>query len=305
MKKNVLVFIPCLNEASTISIVIKNIKKNLPHANIIVYDNDSTDETSKIAKKNGAKVRKVFERGKGNVVRKMFSDNHQYNYYVMVDGDNTYNLSNLSKMLNYVVAEKFDMVVGKRIHKNKDAYRRGHLVGNKVFTSFVNLFFGKQVTDIFSGFRVFSKRFIKTFPVYSNEFEIEAELTIHALEQKHSIKEVNCDYNSRPEGSFSKLSTYSDGIKIFKLIFMLIKHERPLLFFTILSLFFSSISIILGTPVVLDFFTTGLVEKLPTAILAGFLMILSFISFFSGLVLDVIKKMRFENKQINYQLFKE
>ena len=305
MKKKALVLIPCLNEESTLGLVINNIKKYLPQAGIVVYDNNSSDKTVNVAKKIGVQVRKVFERGKGNVVRKMFSDNYEYDYYIMVDGDNTYDLRNINKMLDHVKNEKFDMVIGKRVHKNSKAYRRGHLLGNKIFTSFVTLFFGKSVTDIFSGFRVFSKRFVKTFPVYSNEFEIEAELTIHALEQKHSIKEVECMYNSRPEGSLSKLSTYRDGIKILRLILMLIKHERPLLFFTFLSLFFFISSIILGTPVVHDFYITGLVEKLPSAILAGFLMILSFISFFSGLVLDVIKKMRFENKQVAYQLFKE
>ena len=305
MKKKILVLIPCLNEEATIGLVIKNVRKNLPEAGIIVYDNNSSDETSNVAKMHKVKVRKVYERGKGNVVRKMFSDNHDHDYFVMIDGDNTYDLKNINKMLHHVEVEKFDMVIGKRVHINSKAYRRGHLIGNKIFTSFVTVFFGKNVTDIFSGFRVFSKRFVKTFPVYSNEFEIEAELTIHALEQKHSIKEVNCIYNSRPEGSVSKLSTYSDGIKILRLILMLIKHERPLLFFTFLSLFFFILSIVIGAPVVHDFYITGLVEKLPSAILGGFLMILSFISFFSGLVLDVIKKMRFENKQVIYQLFKE
>ena len=197
------------------------------------------------------------------------------------------------------------MVIGKRMHVNSDAYRRGHLIGNKIFTSFVNLFFGKKVTDIFSGYRAFSKKFIKTFPVYSKEFEIEAELTIHALEQRHSIKEVNCDYNSRPQGSFSKLSTYSDGIKILRLIIMLIKDEKPLLFFSFLSLLFFISSISIGANVVHEYYLTGLVEKLPSAILAGFLMIISVLSFFSGLILDVIRKIRFENKQVNYQLFKD
>lgn len=305
MKKKILVLIPCLNEEATLGNVIKNVRKYLPTSRIVVYDNDSSDKTSDVAKKCRVKVRKVYERGKGNVVRKMFSDNYEYDYYIMVDGDNTYDLSNINKMLHHAQNENFDMVIGKRVHKNSKAYRRGHLLGNKIFTSFVTLFFGKHVTDIFSGFRVFSKRFVKTFPVYSNEFEIEAELTIHALEQKHSIKEVDCIYNSRPEGSFSKLSTFSDGIKILRLILMLIKHERPLLFFTFLSLLFFILSIFVGAPVVHDFYMTGLVEKLPSAILGGFLMILSFISFFSGLVLDVIKKMRFENKQVIYQLFKE
>ena len=168
MKKKILVLIPCLNEEATLGNVIKNVRKYLPESRIVVYDNDSTDKTIDVAKKFKVKVRKVYERGKGNVVRKMFSDNYEYDYYIMVDGDNTYDLSNVNKMLHHVQNENFDMVIGKRVHKNSKAYRRGHLLGNKIFTSFVTLFFGKHVTDIFSGFRVFSKRFVKTFPVYSN-----------------------------------------------------------------------------------------------------------------------------------------
>jgi len=305
MKNKVVILIPCLNEQATIGNVIKRIKKLVPKALIVVYDNNSTDDTEKIAKLNQAKVRKVFEKGKGNVVKKMFSDNYDANCYVMVDGDDTYDLSKINQMIESILLDKFDMVIGKRMHLNSDAYRRGHLIGNKIFTSFVNLFFGKKVTDIFSGYRAFSKKFIKTFPVYSKEFEIEAELTIHALEQRHSIKEVNCDYNSRPQGSFSKLSTYSDGIKILRLIIMLIKDEKPLLFFSFLSLLFFISSISIGANVVHEYYLTGLVEKLPSAILAGFLMIISVLSFFSGLILDVIRKIRFENKQVNYQLFKD
>ncbi len=305
MKNKVVIFIPCLNEQATIGNVIKRIKKLVPRALVVVYDNNSTDDTEKIAKSNQAKVRKVYEKGKGNVVKKMFSDNYDANCYVMVDGDDTYDVSKINQMIEHILNDKFDMVIGKRIHLNSNAYRRGHLMGNKIFTSFVNLFFGKKVSDIFSGYRAFSKKFIKTFPVYSKEFEVEAELTIHALEQRHSIKEVNCDYNSRPDGSFSKLSTYSDGIKILKLIIMLIKDEKPLLFFSFLSLLFFISSISIGANVVHEYYLTGLVEKLPSAILAGFLMIISVLSFFSGLLLDVIKKIRFENKQVNYQLFKD
>ncbi len=305
MKNRIVIFIPCLNEQATIGKVIKKIKNLVPQALIVVYDNDSTDDTVNVAKSYKALVRKVYEKGKGNVVKKMFEDNYDANCYVMIDGDDTYDVSKIKDMINYIVSEKFDMVIGKRIHINSNAYRRGHLVGNKIFTSFVNLFFGKSVTDIFSGYRAFSKRFIKTFPISSKEFEIEAELTIHALEQRHSIKEVNCDYNSRPDGSFSKLNTYSDGIKILRLIIMLIKDEKPLLFFSFLSLIFFISSIYIGANVLHEYYLTGLVERLPSAILAGFLMIISFLSFFSGLLLDVIKKIRFENKQINYQLFKD
>ena len=235
----------------------------------------------------------------------MFSDKIDADYFVMVDGDNTYDLSNLNKMLELMEKFNYDMIVGKRVHKDTQAYRKGHVIGNKFFSNFVNLFFGKDITDIFSGFRVFSKRFVKTFPVYSDEFEIEAELTIHALEQKLEVSEYECNYNARTEGSFSKLNTFKDGTKILKLILILIKDEKPLLFFSMFSLIFLFLSLFIGVPVVTEFYYTGLVERIPSAILAGFLMILSFLSFFSGLILDIIKKVRYENKRMNFLLFKD
>ncbi len=305
MKKKIVVQIPCLNEEAGISDVIKQIKAQLPKSRIIVYDNGSEDKSVQIAKKNGAEVKFISKKGKGNVVRRMFSDQIDADYFVMIDGDNTYDVSKLNKMLELMEQFNYDMIVGKRVHKDSQAYRKGHIIGNKFFSNFVNLFFGKDITDIFSGFRIFSKRFVKTFPFYSNEFEIEAELTIHALEQKLDVFEFECKYSARVEGSFSKLNTIKDGVKILKLILILVKDEKPFFFFSILSLIFFSLSLFVGVPVITEFYYSGLVEKIPSAILAGFLMILCFLSFFSGLILDIIKKVRYENKRMNFLFFKD
>ncbi len=303
--KKIIVQIPCLNEEVGIGKVISKIKKKIPNSRIIVYDNGSTDESVNISKKKGAEVRFVKKKGKGNVVRQMFSDNLDANFFVMVDGDDTYDVSGIDQMLSKMIKYNLDMVVGKRIHNDDLAYRKGHVLGNRFFSNFVNLFFGNDITDIFSGFRIFTKRFIKTFPLHSQEFEIEAELTIHALEQKLTVSEFNCNYRAREIGSSSKLNTYKDGVKILKLILILIKDEKPLMFFSLFSLFFLFFGLFIGIPVIHDFYLTGLVEKIPSAILAGFLVILSFLSFFSGLILDIIRKLRFENKRINYLLFQE
>ena len=303
--KKIIVQIPCLNEEVGIGKVISKIKKKIPNSRIIVYDNGSTDESVNISKKKGAEVRFVKKKGKGNVVRQMFSDNFDANFFVMVDGDDTYDVSGIDQMLSKMIKYNLDMVVGKRIHNDDLAYRKGHVLGNRFFSNFVNLFFGNDITDIFSGFRIFTKRFIKTFPLHSQEFEIEAELTIHALEQKLTVSEFNCNYRAREIGSSSKLNTYKDGVKILKLILILIKDEKPLMFFSLFSLIFLFFGLFIGIPVIHDFYLTGLVEKIPSAILAGFLVILSFLSFFSGLILDIIRKLRFENKRINYLLFQE
>ncbi len=303
--KKIVIQIPCLNEEIAIGNVISKVKKKIPHSRIIVYDNGSTDNSVSVSKKKGAEIRFVRKKGKGNVVRQMFSDNIDANYFIMIDGDDTYDVSKIDEMLNKMIKYKLDMIVGKRIHSDNLAYRKGHVLGNRFFSNFVNFFFGNDITDIFSGFRIFTKRFIKTFPLNSQEFEIEAELTIHALEQRLNVSEYDCNYSARNFGSSSKLNTYKDGIKILKLILILIKDEKPLLFFSIFSLIFFIFSLIIGIPVIKGFYLTGLVEKMPSAILAGCLMILSFLSFFSGLILDIIKKVRFENKRINFLLFKD
>jgi len=305
MKKKIVIQIPCLNEASTIGHVIKDLKKFLPNVEIIVYDNYSTDSTIKEAKKHGAKVVLEKKKGKGNVVKRMFSDNLDANIYVMLDGDNTYDTSKIKQSIDKLFKEKYDMLVAKRIHSDPSAYRRGHVIGNQMFSRFVNYIFGNDISDIFSGYRIFSKRFIKTFPQNSNEFEVEAELTIHALEQGFNVGEFECLYKPRPEGSLSKLSTFKDGVKILSLILILIKDEKPLLFFSILSIFFMLLSLSVGVPIIKEFYLTGLVERLPSAILAGLFSVISFLIFFCGLILDVMKKIRFENKKMNYLLFKD
>jgi hypothetical protein len=305
MSNNVVVQIPCLNEESTIGDVVRDFKQKLPKSRIIVYDNNSLDNSILLAKKNGAEIVVVNKKGKGNVVRRMFEDNLDYNYFVMIDADNTYDISNIKKNLNIMKNENFDMMVAKRIHSDSSAYRKGHVIGNYFFSKFVNIIFGNDVTDIFSGFRIFSKRFIKTFPQTSSEFEIEAELTIHALEQKNRIGEFECKYKSRPSGSLSKLNTYKDGLKILKLIFILVKDEKPLLFFSIFSFLFFFLSLYIGIPIIHEFYLTGLVNKLPSAVLSGLLMVISFLFFFGGLILDALKKIRYENKRINFLLYKD
>ena len=305
MKKKIVIQIPCLNEGSTIGKVIKDLKKELSNPEIIVYDNSSTDNTVKEAKKFGAKVVLEKKKGKGNVVKRMFSDNLDANIYVMLDGDDTYDTSKIKESIETFSKEKYDMLVAKRIHSDPSAYRRGHVIGNQMFSRFVNYIFGNDISDIFSGYRVFSKRFIKTFPQNSSEFEVEAELTIHALEQGFKVGEFECLYKPRPEGSMSKLSTFKDGMKILSLILILIKDEKPLLFFSILSIVFMILSLAVGIPIIKEYYITGLVERLPSAILAGLFSVLSFLSFFCGLILDVMKKIRFENKKMNYLLFKE
>ena len=305
MSNNVVVQIPCLNEESTIGDVVRDFKQKLPKSRIIVYDNNSIDNSILLAKKNGAEIVVVNKKGKGNVVRRMFEDNLDYKYFVMIDADNTYDISNIKKNLNIMKNENFDMMVAKRIHSDSSAYRKGHVIGNYFFSKFVNIIFGNDVTDIFSGFRIFSKRFIKTFPQTSSEFEIEAELTIHALEQKNRIGEFECKYKSRPSGSLSKLNTYKDGLKILKLILILVKDEKPLLFFSIFSFLFFFLSLYIGIPIIHEFYLTGLVNKLPSAVLSGLLMVISFLFFFGGLILDALKKIRYENKRINFLLYKD
>ena len=235
----------------------------------------------------------------------MFEENINANFFIMIDADNTYDIANIKDILKKMQDENFDMMVAKRIHSDSSAYRTGHVFGNYFFSKFVNLIFGNDITDIFSGFRIFSKRFIKTFPQNSTEFEIEAELTIHALEQKNRIGEFECIYKARPSGSLSKLNTYKDGLKILKLILVLIKDEKPLLFFSIFSFLFFSLSLLIGIPIIHEFYLTGLVNRLPSAVLSGLLMIVSILFFFGGLILDVIKKIRYENKRISFLLYKD
>ena len=299
MDKKIVVLIPCLNEEKTVGSVIEEFRKRAPLAEIHIFDNNSQDKTKSIAQQLNVKVHQVKEKGKGNVVRRMFAD-VDAEIYIMIDADNTYLINDIDKMIELFLYKKLDMLVAKRVSVEKKAYRFGHIFGNKIFSKLVKLIFGNQIDDLFSGFRIFSKRFVKSFPGNSKGFEIETELTIHALEQRLPVGEMVCKYKSRPSGSFSKLSTLKDGLRILNVILVLIKDERPLFFFSILSLFFVMFSLFIGIPVIISFLQTGLVEKIPSAILASINMVIGFMCFFSGLILDVIKKMRQENKRLTY-----
>ncbi|MBS0400343.1 MAG: glycosyltransferase, partial [Proteobacteria bacterium] len=274
----VAVLVPCFNEAASISQVVADFRAALPSAIIHVYDNNSTDATVANATAAGALVRHEPLQGKGHVVRRMFAD-VEADVYVMVDGDATYDASAAPAMINQLVQYKLDMVVGARIASTQDAYRPGHRAGNRMLSGAVAHFFGKQFSDMLSGYRVFSRRFVKSFPSLSGGFEIETELTVHALALRLPVAEVATPYVGRPQGSSSKLSTWRDGWRIFQLIVVLYKNERPFRFFTGLSLVLGLAALILGTPLIITYIQTGLVPRMPTAILATGLVMLSALSF--------------------------
>jgi len=293
------IIIPCFNESVSIAHVIGAFRASLPAATIYVFDNGSTDETSSIAQQAGARVRLVPHIGKGNVVRCMFAD-IAADFYLMVDGDNTYDASSAPAMIDLMTGQQLDMVVGVRVATHGDAYRAGHRLGNRLFSGLVKLVFGNQFTDILSGYRVFSKRFVKSFPAQSSGFEIETELTIHALEMRLRCAELKVGYSERGLGSVSKLRTYSDGARILGTIVQLIREKRPFAFFSSCAMLLLIFSLALGVPVILEFMTTGLVPRLPTAILATGLMLLANLSFFTGLMLDSIRLGRLEAKHLAY-----
>ncbi len=295
----VAVLIPCHNEAINIEKVVADFRKALPGATVFVYDNNSTDGTYEKALEAGAITRKEKLQGKGNVVRRMFAD-IEADIYVLVDGDDTYDAASAPKLVQHLVREHLDMVNGSRHTEEEEAYRTGHRFGNKLLSGLVGRIFGNRVTDMLSGYRVFSRRFVKSFPALSTGFEIETELTVHALELGMPIDEIMTPYKSRIEGSESKLNTYSDGFRILKTIGFLIKEERPLLFFGSLSGVLMIASLLLGLPIVVEFYDTGLVPRFPTAILATGLVILSFLSIGIGLILDTVTHGRREIKRLAY-----
>ncbi len=298
-KLNIAVLLPCLNEEGAIGNTVSAFKQELPEAKIYVYDNNSTDNTLNEAKTAGAIVRQELRPGKGEVVRRMFSD-IDADVYVMADGDETYDTSCIQTLINTLVSSHLDMVIGTRSTPTK-AYPKGHILGNKAFSALINKFFDAKLTDVFSGYRVMSRRFVKTIPIISDGFQIETELTVHALHHKLPILEIPTNYQSRPEGTKSKLRTYSDGIKILSFIIYLIRDIKPLLFFSFLSFLFIVASMILGIPVIIDFIHTGLVERVPTAILASSIGIISIISLFTGLILDNVTKGRMNLVLLNYK----
>ncbi len=293
------VLIPCYNEGQTIYKVVQEFRLAMPGARIYVYDNNSSDNTFAEAERAGAEVFREPMQGKGWVVRRMFA-NIRADYYVLVDGDGTYDPFIAPEMIEMACRQQLAMVVGRRVHESARAYRPGHVIGNKIFTTSIARLFGTTFTDIFSGYRVFSRPFVKSFPVFSDGFEIETELTVHALTLGLSVAEVPTRYSERPEGSVSKLNTYRDGIRILWTIVKLVKNEKPLHFFAASGLIFLLSALALAYPVVLTFLHTGLVPRFPTAILATGLAVYALMLFGCGLILDTVTKGRREAKILSY-----
>ena len=289
--KKIAVLVPCYNEAKTVEKVVKDYKKALPNADIYVYDNNSTDGTDKIAKKAGAIVRYERRQGKGNVIRSMFRD-IDADCYLMIDGDDTYPATHAEAMCNLVLNEQVDMAIGDRLSSTyfTENKRPFHNFGNVLVRKLINTLFKSNVKDIMTGYRAFSYDFVKTFPVLSKGFEIETEMTIHALDKNFYLKEIPIDYKDRPEGSESKLNTYSDGFKVLKTIARLFKEYKPMAFFGIISLLFFIITLAFGIPVFVEYFKTGLVNRFPTLIFSGFMLMVSLLSLMSGIILEVIAK---------------
>ena len=298
-RHKVAILVPCYNEEAAIGKVVADFKAALPGADIYVYDNNSSDRTVEVAAKSGAMVRRELQQGKGHVVRRMFAD-VEADIYVLVDGDATYDAPSAREMIARLIDERLDMVTAARVDHEQAAYRSGHRMGNRLLTGFVANVFGHAFSDMLSGYRVFSRRFVKSFPVLSGGFEIETELTIHALELGLPVAEVKTPYYARPAGSISKLNTWRDGLRILWTILKLYRSERPLRFFTALGAALALISIGLGIPVILTFLQEGIVPRLPTAVLSMGLMLLAFLSVASGLVLDTVTRGRRELKLLAY-----
>lgn len=298
---NIAILIPCYNEEITIGKVISDFQKELPDAKIYVYDNNSKDKTAEISEKAGAKVIKEFRQGKGNVIRSMFRD-IDADIYLMIDGDDTYPAEHVHELIKPIISGEADIVVGDR-HCNgnyeNENKRPLHNFGNHLVKNLINSLFNSNLKDIMSGYRVFNKQFVKNFPVLSSGFSVETEMTLFALDKKFLIKEMPIDYRDRPEGSFSKLNTFSDGVRVLKTILWVFKDYKPLAFFTILACILFMIGLLIGTPVIIEFFATGVVNKVPSAILASGLMIIAIIALFSGFILDTIVK----HQQENYELW--
>ena len=297
--QRIAVLIPCYNEEVAIGDVVRDFRLALPQARVYVFDNNSRDRTVEIAREAGAIVRHVPLQGKGNVVRRMFAD-VDADAYVLVDGDNTYHADSARAMVDRLFAANLDMVVSRRVTNEVAAYRPGHRLGNWMLTEFVALLFGRAFTDILSGYRVFSRRFVKSFPALATGFEIETELTVHALELRMPIEEMSAPYASRPEGSLSKLNTYRDGIRILRTILKLFRQERPLAFFRGFGVVLGLAALLLSIPLFLTYSQTGLVPRVPTALLATGMMITAFLSVGCGLILDTVTRGRQEMKRLAY-----
>jgi glycosyltransferase involved in cell wall biosynthesis len=296
------VLLPCYNEEAAVGQTVTGFRAALPDAKIYVYDNNSTDRTREEAAAAGAIVRTERMQGKGHVVRRMFAD-IEADIYVMADGDSTYDAAAAPELVARLVGEQLDMVVGARRSEVEEAYRRGHRFGNRIFTGLLSSLFGRSFSDIFSGYRVFSRRFAKSFPALSAGFETETEISVHALELAMPVAEIVTAYGARPEGSESKLSTWRDGWRIMKTIIHLYRIERPVFFYGSFSVFLAAVAIVLAVPLAMTFIETGLVPRYPTAILVTGLMILAFLSFFSGLILDTVVRGRREVRRLHYLSF--
>jgi len=295
----VAVLVPCYNEAAAIGKVVADFRALLPRARIYVYDNNSTDNTASVAAQAGAIVRSEHQQGKGNVVRRMFAD-IDADVYVLVDGDDTYEAAAAPRMIERLVLQRLDMITGTRREVAKAAYRRGHRFGNWMLTSLVRWVFSAPVGDMLSGYRVLSRRFVKSFPTQATGFGIETEMTVHGLEMLMPTAEMETDYKERPPGSVSKLNTYRDGFRILFLIMTLAKEERPLFFFGMIAFVLALASFGLALPILITFLKTGLVPRFPTLLVATGMMIAAFLSFFSGLILDTVTRGRWEMKRLSY-----
>jgi glycosyltransferase involved in cell wall biosynthesis len=293
------ILIPCYNEEVAIPRVVADFKAALPAAALYVYDNNSKDRTAAVARQAGAIVRTEPLQGKGHVIRRMFAD-IEADFYLLVDGDDTYDAAAAPALIQAALDGGLDMVNGTRITDIQAAYRPGHKLGNRVLTGIVRIIFGDRITDMLSGYRVFSRRFVKSFPALSSGFETETEFTVHALELRMPVGEVVTRYKDRPEGSVSKLRTYSDGIRILRTIMILVKEERPLAFFSAIAAAFFLAGLLLSIPVLLNYLQTGLVPRLPTAVLVVGMMILAALSLTCGLILDSVSRGRKEIKRLAY-----
>lgn len=298
------VLVPCYNEEQAIGTVVRDFRAALPEAPVYVYDNNSCDRTAEEAQAAGAVVRHEPLQGKGNVVRRMFAD-VEADVYVMVDGDATYDAPSARMMIDRLVSGNLDMVVGTRLRSEATgAFRAGHQFGNRLLTGFVAWLFGDRFEDMLSGYRVFSRRFVKSFPALSHGFETETELAVHALALRMPVAEIETPYYARPPGSVSKLNTWRDGGRILVTAIKLLKEERPLFFFSLAFAAMGAVAIVLALPVVVTYMETGLVPRFPTAILSTGIMILAFLSLASGFVLDTVKHGRREMKRLHYLQFK-
>ena len=298
-KNTIAVLIPCYNEELTIASVVASFRQTLPEATIYVYDNNSKDRTIEVARAAGALVRSEPLQGKGNVVRRMFAD-IEAEVYVLVDGDSTYDAASAPEMIQLLRDNQLDMVNGARVTGIKEAYRPGHRFGNWLLTSIVAWTFGNRLKDMLSGYRIFSRRYVKSFPSLAVGFEIETELTIHALHLRMPVAEMETPYKDRPNGSVSKLSTYRDGLRILWKILVFIKEEKPMAFFSLIALAFCGASVLLALPILREYIATGLVPRLPTAVLSMGMMTIAFLSLACGLILDTVTRGRSEMKRMRY-----